>query len=83
MGRMLNLCLLVGALVIFVTLASAQYGPAGGPYQPDSISALIERVHTDLNHGYDRWHLSSGDRERLNKAEKRLRDFAIPHVAGQ
>jgi hypothetical protein len=56
--------------------AHAQYGPAGGPYQPDSVSSLIDKVHTDLNQGYDRWHLSHGDRERLNRAEKRLREFA-------
>jgi hypothetical protein len=33
-------------------------------------------VHADLNHGYDKWHLSDGDRGRLNNAEKRLRLFA-------
>lgn len=67
---------ITGALVSFGTLARAQYGPPGGPYQPDSVSALVERVHTDLNRGYEQWHLSNGDRDRLNGAEKRLRDFS-------
>ncbi len=57
-------------------LASAQYGPAGGPYQPDSINALVDRVHADLDHGYDHWQLSHADRDRLNGAEKKLRGFA-------
>jgi hypothetical protein len=60
----------------FVTSSPAQYGPSGGPYQPDSVSSLVEKVHADLNRGYDQWHLSKGDRERLNKAEKQLREFA-------
>jgi hypothetical protein len=58
-----------------VSYASAQYGPAGGPYQPNSVSALVERVHSDLNQGYSEWHLTKGDRDRLNNAEKQLRDF--------
>ena len=36
----------------------------------------MEKVHTDLNRGYDQWHLAKGDRERLNNAEKQLREFA-------
>lgn len=56
--------------------AQAQYGPPNGPYQPDSVSSLVDRVHSDLNQGYSRWHLSKGDRDRLNKAEKELREFA-------
>lgn len=76
MRRMLNLFLPAAALVILSTSAQAQFGPAGGPYQPDSVTALVEKVHTDLNQGYDRWHLSNGDRDRLNDAEKKLRSFA-------
>lgn len=76
MGRIFSFILLGAALVSSGTPAQAQYGPAGGPYQPDSVSALVERVHSDLNQGYERWRLSNGDRERLNKAEKRLRGFA-------
>jgi len=76
MRQILNACLLTAALVSFGTLAQAQYGAAGGHYQPDSVNALVEKVHTDLNAGYDHWHLSNADRGRLNNAEKRLRGFA-------
>ncbi|HTS31802.1 MAG TPA: hypothetical protein VMH81_38295 [Bryobacteraceae bacterium] len=70
-----------GLVVLFVLagfqiVGHAQYGPAGGPYQPDSVDSLVDRVHADLNRGYDQWHLSNGDRSRLNNAEKRLRSFA-------
>ncbi len=64
------------ALFGCAALATAQYGPAGSPYQPESVSSLVDKVHTDLNRGYDQWHLSGGDRGRLNNAEKQLRDFA-------
>jgi hypothetical protein len=65
------------AAVIFrlATTLSAQYGPRGGPYQPESVTALVDRVHEDLNRGYSEWHLSKGDRDRLNNAEKQLRNF--------
>jgi hypothetical protein len=76
MRRILNALLLAAALVSFGTLARAQYGAPGGPYQPDSVSALVEKVHSDLAHGYGRWHISGGDRDRLNGAEKQLRNFA-------
>jgi len=62
--------------MFFGATAHAQYGRAGGPYQPESVSALIERVHSDLNRGYDVWRLPGGDRERLDKAGKQLREFA-------
>jgi hypothetical protein len=57
-------------------LAQGQFGPEGGPYQPDSVSARIDHVHTDLNHGYSVWHLSRRDRDRLNHAESQLRNFS-------
>jgi hypothetical protein len=76
MQRVLRALTVGGALIGLGALAAvAQYGPAGGPYQPDSVSALVDRVHTDLDQGYNRWHLSGGDHDRLNKAEKRLRAF--------
>ncbi len=75
MQRILRVWMLGGALIGFGVPAMAQYGPAGGPYQPDSVSGLVDKVHTDLNQGYDHWHISNGDRDRLNKAEKRLRAF--------
>src|SRR6516162_4213689 len=68
-------------LVLFVVLAAcvavarAQYGP-DGDYMPDRVDALVERVHADLNHGYAVWRLSDGDRDRLNHAERELREFA-------
>jgi hypothetical protein len=63
-------------VLLFAGLAMAQYGPPGGPYQPDRVMALVDRVHQDLNHGYDVWHLNHGERDRLNHAEKELREFA-------
>jgi len=65
-------------VVILVTLAvtgQAQFGPQGR-YRPEAISALTERVYADLNRGYAVWHLRGGDRGRLNRAERQLRDFA-------
>jgi hypothetical protein len=76
MRRTLNVLVLTIALSICGSLARAQYGPPGGPYQPDSVDSMIDRVHTDLNNGYSHWHLANGDRDRLNKAEKQLRGFA-------
>lgn len=76
MRQILHVLLLTAGMVGFGALAQAQYGPPGGPYQPDSVSNLVEKVHTDLNAGYSHWHLSDGDRDRLNNAEKKLRAFA-------
>jgi hypothetical protein len=76
MQRVLRVLTLSGALIGQGLLAVAQSGPAGGRYQPDSVSALVDKVHGDLNEGYNHWRLSSGDHDRLNKAEKRLRSFA-------
>ena len=64
--------------VTFVTLAGvgqAQFGPPDGRYQPDTVTALVNRVHGDLNRGYAVWRLSHGERGRLNHAERQLRDF--------
>ena len=70
----------MGILVVcvsFVALSgAAQFGPPGGRFRPESVSALIDRVHEDLNRGYAVWHLRHGDRERLTRAEHQLRDFA-------
>jgi hypothetical protein len=40
------------------------------------VTALVDQVHTDLNHAYTVFHFSGEDRERLNKAEKECREFA-------
>lgn len=68
--------ILVLAIASIGVLAEAQYGPAGGRYQPDSVSGLVDRVHADLNDGYRVWKMHGGDRDRLNGAEKELREFA-------
>jgi len=65
----------VATLLVLGSLAQAQYGP-GGIYHPRSVSAMIDRVHGDLNRGYRGWHVSHEDRKRLDHAEHELRDFA-------
>jgi hypothetical protein len=56
------------------TLGRAQFDTEP-KYDAGSVSALVDRVHTDLTNTYERFHFSSGDRDRLNKAEKELREF--------
>ena len=67
---------LTAAFASLGAIAQAQWGPAGGPYRPESVSALIDQVHMDLNRGYGVWNLSGGDRGRLNHAEHELREFS-------
>jgi len=76
MERILRVMLFSALLMGLVAAAQAQYGPPGGPYRPDRVSALIEKVSLDLNRGYNQWHLSNGDQMRLNKAEERLCEFS-------
>lgn len=57
------------------TLGYAQF-ESEPKYDAGSVSALVDRVHTDLTNSYGRFHFSSGDRDRLNKAEKELREFS-------
>ena len=45
-------------------------------YAPQAVNALVDQVHNDLNRAYTVWHLRNGDRDRLNNAEKQLREFA-------
>ncbi len=65
--------------VVFLTALAAtgqaQFGPEGR-YRPEAVSALIGRVHEDLDRGYAVWHLHGGDRARLTHAERQLRNFA-------
>jgi hypothetical protein len=68
--------ILTVSFLAFGTLAQAQFGPPDGPYQPDSVSTLVDRVQQDLNQGYSVWHLSGGDHDRLNHAGSELRDFS-------
>jgi hypothetical protein len=75
MQRSVNIALITGALLIFGTLAQAQYGPRER-YAPRSVSGLVRKVHVDLNQSYEGWRFTSGDRRRLDHAEHQLRDFA-------
>lgn len=75
------------AVVVLVSLFSigtsrAQFGPRA-KYQPSEVTALVDRVHTDLNHAYSVFHFSGDDRERLNKAEKESREFARKWAKGK
>jgi hypothetical protein len=69
MRSIVRITLIAAGLLRFAALAPAQYAP-------DDVSALVDRVHADLNRGYEQWHLSKGDRDRLNNAVKQLREFA-------
>ena len=76
MKRYLTGALVGTALFVFGGLAQAQPGPRG-MYAPDEVSGLIDRVHADLNRSYeDGWKFTNGDRNRLNDAEKELREFS-------
>lgn len=83
MRRALQICVLTAGLVSFGRFAYAQYGPPNGPYQPDSVTSMVDKVHTDLNQGYGHWHLARGDRDRFNNAEKKLRGFAADWRRGK
>jgi hypothetical protein len=82
MQRSVNGALLTGALLIFGTLAQAQYGPRER-YEPRSVSGLVDRVHADLNRSYEGWRFSQEDTRRLNHAEKDLHDFAKKWYRGR
>jgi hypothetical protein len=58
-----------------VSLAYGQF-ERSPQYDPHAVTALVDQVHSDLNHAYSAWHLSNDERDRLNHAEKQLRDFA-------
>lgn len=62
-------------LLTLTTTSQAQFSPQGR-YRPETVSAIIERVHGDLNRGYAVWHLRGGDRGRLTRADRQLHDFA-------
>lgn len=72
---MTRLLVTVGTLLFAGSLTNAQFEPEP-KYDAGAVSALVDRVHTDLNHAYGVWHFSDGDRDRLNHAEKELREFA-------
>ena len=66
------------ASAVLAALAPCTVAQFGGEsrYSPSDVSALVDRVHDDLNHAYGVWHFSDADRDRLNHAEKELREFA-------
>ena len=68
--------------ILWTGAVHAQFGP-GPKYQPSEVTALVDRVHNDLNHAYSVFHFSGDDRERLNKAEKESRDFAQKWAKGK
>lgn len=65
----------LAASFALVSLAYAQF-ERGPRYDSHDVSLLLDRVHSDLNHAYANWRFSENDRERLNHAEKELREFA-------
>jgi len=76
MHRRLCTTILVSASVVLAgSLAFGQFENRP-EYSPHAVNALVDQVHNDLNRAYDSWHLRNGDRDRLNNAEKQLREFA-------
>ena len=75
MGRFLGNTLVACALFALGPIAHAQF-EGGARYDGHSVTALVDRVHTDLDHAYRMWHFSNDDRDHLNHAEKELREFA-------
>lgn len=73
--RLKILALAFLAITAGSAMLHAQFGPRE-LYRPEAVSALVDRVHEDLNRGYEVWHLRSSDRDRLTHAEHQLRDFA-------
>jgi hypothetical protein len=75
MNRPILAIVITAAATTFVQLAHSQFD-AESRYSPNQVSALVDRVHQDLNHAYGVRHFSEADRDRLNNAEKQLREFA-------
>jgi hypothetical protein len=75
MNRSNTTGVIAAAILACMPLAQAQFGPENR-FSPDQVSVMIDRVHEDLNHAYGEWHFSDADRDRLNKAERQLREFA-------
>jgi hypothetical protein len=74
----------VTAAIVMLCLTPAYAQFDGAPrYDAHSVSALVDRVHSDLDHAYGVFHFSSGDRGRLNHAEKGLREFAQKWADGR
>ena len=76
--RTMNRLFVAGTIALFLIALAPQMNAQldRDLYHPREVSALVDRVHDDLNRAYGVWHASGGDRDRLNHAEKQLRDFA-------
>jgi hypothetical protein len=75
MNRVSTFAFMAGMLLAGGSVAHAQFD--GGPrYDAHSITVLVDRVHSDLDHAYTVWHFSNDDHDRLHHAEKELREFA-------
>lgn len=57
------------------TFSFGQFGD-GPRYSPSEVTGLVGQVHTDLDQAYGGFKFTGDDRDRLNHAEKELRDFA-------
>lgn len=77
-----RLTLATAMLAAGATLGLAQF-ESEPKYDAGAVSALVDRVHTDLTNAYERFHFSNGDRDRLNKAEKELREFSQKWQGGK
>lgn len=75
MSRFPAIAFVAGALLMYGPVVRAQFD-GGARYDAHSVSALVDRVHDDLDHAYRMKHFSNDDRERLNHAEKELREFS-------
>ena len=75
MSRFPAIAFVAGALLMCGPLVFAQFD-GGARYDAHSVSALVDRVHDDLDRAYRLKHFSNDDRERLNHAEKELREFS-------
>ncbi len=74
MNRLNIATFVVTAFLAVAPLANAQFGPENR-YSPSSVTMLIDRVHEDLNAAYTAKRFNGAERDRLNNAEKQLREF--------
>jgi hypothetical protein len=77
-----RLILATTILAAGATLGLAQF-ESEPKYDAGAVSTLVDRVHNDLTNTYERFHFSNGDRDRLNKAEKELREFSQKWQGGK
>jgi hypothetical protein len=77
-----RLILVTAMLAAGATLGLAQF-ESEPRYDAGTVSSLVDRVHNDLTNAYERFHFNNGDRDRLNKAEKELREFSQKWQGGK